>query len=156
MIVALNKQVNAHLTRQFQQRTVVKRYKAVLQGHLEKDNGVVDFPIAKDNALFPRLKICSTTGKPALTHYRVEERLDSPARSVVCFKPATGRTHQLRIHAQAMGHPILGCDLYDDDNSQRLADRLMLHATSLEFLHPVSGDKINAVCPCPFLVGPTS
>jgi tRNA pseudouridine32 synthase/23S rRNA pseudouridine746 synthase len=150
MIVALNKEVNAHITQQFQHRTVVKRYKAVLQGHLEEDQGVINYPIAKDNSIFPRLKICLVSGKPALTHYNVEERLDSPPRSVVYFKPATGRTHQLRIHAQAIRHPILGCDLYGDDSSQVLADRLMLHAESLDFVHPISGEKIHAVCPCPF------
>ena len=150
MVVALNKQVNAHLTHQFQQRTVAKHYKAVLKGHLEEDHGVIEYPIAKDNSTFPRLKICSTSGKPALTRYTVVERQESPARTVVCFKPATGRTHQLRIHSEAIGHPILGCDLYGDDNSHRLADRLMLHATSMEFIHPISGEKMNGVCPCPF------
>lgn len=150
MVVALNKNVNAHLTKQFQQRTVVKIYKAVLLGHLEKDSGEIDYPIAKDNANFPRLKICPASGKPALTHYQVEERLYSPPRSVVRFTPQTGRTHQLRIHSQAIGHPILGCDLYGDDHSQNLANRLMLHAKSLSFVHPVSGKKMNAICPCPF------
>lgn len=150
MVVALSKQVNAHLTKQFQQRTVVKHYKAVLQGHLANDSGTINFPIAKDNAIFPRLKICQQTGKPALTHYHVEKRLDSPHRSIVKFKPETGRTHQLRIHSQAIGHPILGCDLYKNENSQHMAERLLLHAESLEFLHPVSGNEIHATCPCPF------
>lgn len=150
MIVALNKQVNKHLTMQFQQRTVVKHYKAVLFGHLNEDHGVVDKPIAKDNAIFPRLKICLTSGKTALTHYQVEERLDAPPRTVVTLKPETGRTHQLRIHAYTIGHPILGCDLYGDDISQSLADRLLLHATSIEFVHPASGEKMHARCPSPF------
>lgn len=150
MVAALNKHVNARITQQFQQRTVVKCYKAVLQGHLDEDEGAIDYPIAKDSAIFPRLKICRVSGKSALTHYSVEERLDSPPRSVVYFKPATGRTHQLRIHAQALGHPILGCDLYGDENSERLANRLMLHAQSLDFVHPISGEHMHAVCPCPF------
>ncbi len=150
MVIALNKQVNGHLTKQFQQRTVVKTYKAVLQGHLKEDHGVINFPIAKDNSIFPRLKICLTSGKTAHTHYHVQERLDSPPRSVVCFKPKTGRTHQLRIHSQAIGHPILGCDLYGDAHSQALANRLMLHAESLDFIHPVLDTDIHAVSPCPF------
>lgn len=150
MIVALNKNVNGHITQQFQQRSVVKHYKAILHGHLAEDHGVIDYPIAKDNAIFPRLKICSVSGKSATTHFTVEQQLDSPPRSIVSFKPATGRTHQLRIHAQAIGHPILGCDLYNNDNSQHMADRLMLHAISLEFMHPISGENVHAVCPCPF------
>lgn len=150
MLVALNKTINSHLTKQFQQRTVLKNYKAVLHGHVEKDSGVIDFPIAKDNAIFPRLKTCWISGKPALTRYEVEERLHSPSRSIVRFKPQTGRTHQLRIHARAIGHPILGCDLYDNDDSWRLANRLMLHAENLEFTHPISGVTMQAVCPSPF------
>ena len=150
MVVALNKEINGHLTKQFQQRTVVKSYKAVLYGHLEKDHGVIDYPIAKDNSIFPRMKICVGSGKPALSHYQVEDRLDSPPRSLVRFSPETGRTHQLRIHSQAIGHPILGCDLYGDENSLRLADRLMLHADSLEFVHPISGVNMHGVCPSPF------
>lgn len=150
MIVALDKQVNKHLTIQFQQRIVVKHYKAILLGHMNEDQGVIDMPIAKDNAIFPRSKICLSSGKPALTHYQVEERLDTPPRTTVIFKPETGRTHQLRIHAHAVGHPILGCDLYNTKNSQSLADRLLLHATSIEFVHPASGEKMHAICPGPF------
>lgn len=150
MIAALNKHVNGHLTKQFQNRTIQKRYKAILNGHLENDTGVIDFPIAKDAALFPRLKICAATGKPALTRYSVEQRLNSPPRSIVSFEPETGRAHQLRIHAQAIGHPILGCDLYGDEESHGLASRLMLHAESLDFMHPISGKAITAVCPAPF------
>lgn len=150
MVIALNKQVNGQLTRQFQQREVIKRYRAVLHGHLKNDQGVVDYPIAKDDAIFPRLKICVESGKVARTHYQVVERLSSPCRTIVQFTPETGRTHQLRIHSQAIGHPILGCDLYGDDTTLSMADRLLLHAESLEFLHPVSGARIHAVSPCPF------
>ena len=150
MVVALNKQVNAHLAKQFQQRTVEKSYIAILNNHLENDQGVIDLPIAKDNALFPRLKICITTGKPARTHVQVLERLRSPARTVVRFTPETGRTHQLRIHSEAIGHPILGCDLYGDESSVSLSPRLMLHAEALAFVHPVSGSTLRKTCPCPF------
>ncbi|ASJ73619.1 RluA family pseudouridine synthase [Granulosicoccus antarcticus] len=150
MVVALDKPTNAHLTRQFQQRSIAKGYRAVLQGHLKADQGVIDDPIAKDSSIFPRLKICQISGKPALTHYQVEERWESPARSVVHFRPETGRTHQLRIHSQSIGHPILGCDLYGDEHSLRLADRLMLHAQTLDFVHPATGEQVHAVCPSPF------
>lgn len=150
MLVALNKHVNRHLTHQFQTRTITKRYKAILLGHLDQDHGTIDAPIAKDASIFPRLKICAVSGKPAQTHYQVEERLSSPSRSVVHFRPQSGRTHQLRIHAQAIGHPILGCDLYHDSNSQNMTDRLMLHAESLEFVHPISSKNMRVVCPSPF------
>lgn len=150
MVIALTKVANAHLTKQFQARSIGKRYKAILQGHIEPDEGVLEYPIAKDAAIFPRLKICSVTGKFARTHYTVIQRLNSPARSLVSFEPETGRTHQLRIHAQAIGHPIVGCDLYGDSYSAALAERLMLHAESLTFIHPASGERVQAKSPCPF------
>lgn len=150
MVAAFDKSVNAHITKQFQNRTVAKTYKALLHGHLENDFGVIELPIAKDSAIFPRLKICQESGKPALTRYQVEERLDSPPRSLVCFKPETGRTHQLRIHSQAIGHPILGCDLYGDEQTKEMANRLMLHAETLDFIHPKTGARVHANSPCPF------
>ncbi len=67
MVLALNKEANGHLTKQFQQRTVAKRYRAILHGHLENDAGMIDYPIAKDSAMFPRSKICLESGKPAIS-----------------------------------------------------------------------------------------
>lgn len=150
MVLALSKPVNAHLTKQFQNRTVTKNYISILDGHLTSDQGVIDAPIAKDKTLFPRLKICQATGKQSSSHFQVLERLTHPTRSRVLFTPRTGRTHQLRIHSQSIGHPILGCDLYGTDQSQALSPRLMLHASTLEFQHPVSDKTMVVNCPCPF------
>ncbi len=150
MIVALNKPVNAHLTTQFQARTVNKSYCALLLGHLAADAGSIDLPIAKDRPNFPLQKICHETGKSAHSNYQVLERLKQPFATRVEFKPVTGRTHQLRIHSRELGHPILGCDLYACDEAFFMAKRLMLHATRIEFEHPVSGERVDASCPCPF------
>lgn len=151
MVLALNKTVNAHLTKQFQARSVVKTYEATLLGNVADDEGVIDAPIAK--AEFPYQKVCAETGKPAQSHYRVLERLQDSVSGIkttrVLFTPTTGRTHQLRVHSSEIGHPIIGCDLYgltiDGVDSQSLAERLMLHARSLEFEHPVSGERLKAV-----------
>lgn len=150
MVLALNKAVNATLTRQFQDRTVVKTYVALLDGHLEEDQGRIDVPIAKDKPNFPLLKVCHESGKQAISHFMVIERLEKPLRSRVIFTPQTGRTHQLRIHSREIGHPILGCDLYGSAQTLAMANRLMLHATSLEFSHPGSGERITWTCDCPF------
>ena len=150
MLLALNKLANANLTRQFQARTVRKTYIAMLDGHLQADEGTIDAPIAKDKPNFPLLKICLDSGKRAISHYRVLERLDNPSRSRVLFTPETGRTHQLRIHSREIGHPILGCDLYGSGRTQALASRLLLHAASIEFDHPVSAEKMLFGCDCPF------
>jgi tRNA pseudouridine32 synthase/23S rRNA pseudouridine746 synthase len=162
MVLALNKAANGHLTRQFQERSVGKTYTAVLRGHIENDTGSIDIPIIKDADNFPYQKVCYTTGKNAVSHYQVIKRLNDPCSTRVLFTPHTGRTHQLRIHSQAIGHPILGCDLYGDTYSENadsdnkegdsvtLAKRLLLHATTLVFKHPVSGENLEFEVACMF------
>ena len=150
MVVALNKQVNAHITKQFQERTINKTYIAILHGELDSDNGVIEMPIAKNKDNFPLQRICYETGKKATSHYRVLERMPENKTTRVEFKPVTGRTHQLRIHSSQVGHPILGCDLYATDEAFFMAKRLMLHGLTIEFEHPVSNLKILGESPCPF------
>ena len=150
MLCALNKAVNGLITKQFQNRTIVKSYTALLSGHLKDDSGVFDYPIAKDVDNFPLQKICYDTGKPAVSLYHVLERLENPDVTRVEFEPVTGRTHQLRIHSAQGGFPILGCDLYADDKAFHMGERLMLHATQLDFDHPTTGERMSFVCPSPF------
>lgn len=159
MVVARNKAINAALCQQFSQRSVTKVYSALLCGHLTDDEGVIDAPIAKDPALFPLMSICAINGKPARSRYRVVERgyrEQEDGRSVpvtrVALTPETGRTHQLRIHCQQLGHPILGCDLYGGrlQPGTEQTPRLMLHASELHFVHPVSQEPIHARHASPF------
>lgn len=150
LVLALTKAVNTHLSKQFEERTVVKTYISVLNGHVATDEGNIDASIAKDSAIFPKLKVCELNGKQASSQYKVLKRLQNPQRTRVQFTPLTGRTHQLRIHSQQIGHPILGCDLYGTTQTQAMADRLLLHAATLEFDHPVTGERILGECPCPF------
>ena len=159
MVVALNKKINAHIGKQFQARTVTKTYTALLHGHMAGDTDydnsepqkhLIDLPIAKDPPNFPLQKICHETGRPAISQYCVIEHLQSSLASRVIFTPITGRTHQLRIHSREISHPILGCDLYATDEAFYMADRLMLHATTLNFDHPITGERIEGHCPCPF------
>ncbi|MBQ0807679.1 MAG: RluA family pseudouridine synthase [Porticoccus sp.] len=150
MVVGLNAASARHLNKQFQAHTIQKRYVALLEGWVTDDQGQIAEAIAKDKNLFPRVKICSTTGKAATSEYTVLQRLEQPRRSKVQFTPHTGRTHQLRIHSLAIGHPILGCDLYKNDHSEQMADRLLLHASDLYFEHPTDGEPFHVQCPCPF------
>jgi len=150
LVVALNKAINANITKQFQARTVDKTYTAILHGHLDDDVGSIEFPIAKDKEHFPLQKICYETGKLATSNYEVVERLQTPGVTRVIFKPVSGRTHQLRIHSREIGHPILGCDLYATDEAFSMAPRLMLHATTIAFDHPVTSGRIDFTSPCPF------
>ncbi|MCT2386457.1 RluA family pseudouridine synthase [Erwinia pyrifoliae] len=159
MVIARNKAINAALCQQFSQRTVTKVYSALLCGHLDDNEGVIDAAIAKDPALFPLMSICSIHGKPSRSRYRVVERFYHPLENRtllpltrVQLTPETGRTHQLRIHCQQLGHPILGCDLYGGrllPGTER-TPRLMLHASELHFVHPINGEWIKARHACPF------
>lgn len=161
MVIALNKDISRLLNRQFSERQVNKTYTALLAGRLEQPHGEIELPIAKGE--FPYQKICYETGKAALTEYQClghelfKHNGQQYPISRVLYKPHTGRTHQLRIHSQQLGHPIIGCDLYPnlnddgpDGSTEQMAERLMLHATSLEFHHPISGERIIGQCPCPF------
>jgi tRNA pseudouridine32 synthase/23S rRNA pseudouridine746 synthase len=150
MILAKNKVVNANLTKQFQARSIIKRYVSILAGEVQHSEGLIDLPIAKDTLLFPRLKICHQDGKSAQSNFQVTARLEQPVATKVLFTPLTGRTHQLRIHSQAIGHPILGCDLYGTEVTQKMASRLMLHAFDIIFDHPQSQQRVTLTSPCPF------
>ena len=150
MVVGLNEAAAQHLNKQFQARTVRKHYVAILEGWLAQDQGRIAAPIAKDKAHFPLVQICLRKGKEAISEYKVLERLEGSRRSLVQFTPLTGRTHQLRIHSQHLGHPILGCDLYKSDVSEQMAGRLLLHASDLFFAHPTSAEAFHGQCPGPF------
>ncbi len=150
MVVGLHAEASKSLNKQFQARTIKKDYVAMLEGWLDEDEGRVSASIAKDKNHFPKVIICEFRGKPAISEYTVIKRLDKPHRSLVKFSPLTGRTHQLRIHSQSIGHPILGCDLYHSGESQQLAGRLLLHASDLYFDHPSSGEPFHGTCSCSF------
>lgn len=165
MILARNKVINALLCKQFSERRVSKRYTALLQGTVENDSGIVDIGIAKDTENFPLMRLCNQTGKAAKSQYKVLSRFTQTAQdsfyvedlragkravSLVEFEPITGRTHQLRLHSQHLGHPILGCDLYATDEAFFMTSRLMLHASKLCFTHPVSQELMNIKCSSPF------
>ncbi len=150
MVVGLHAGSAQHLNKQFQSGSIQKRYLAMLEEWLVDDQGQIKAAIAKDKNHFPKVKICPLSGKAATSEYAVLNRLEQPRRSLVQFTPRTGRTHQLRIHSQAIGHPILGCDLYNSAQSEKLADRLLLHATELIFDHPRTGKRMHGKSACPF------
>ncbi|WP_294907724.1 RluA family pseudouridine synthase [Tatumella sp. UBA2305] len=159
MVIALNKSVNALLCQQFSQRCVTKHYQALVCGHTEQSSGTIEAAIASNPALFPRMSLCPETGKPARSGYQVAEREffitpDKKRLPVTRLRllPETGRTHQLRIHCQYLGHPILGCDLYGGKEWPGTAKipRLMLHASQLNFVHPVTLQPMVARSTVPF------
>lgn len=149
MIIARSKETVASLNRQFQQRLVGKVYQAVLEGMLDSESGRIDAPIARDDANFPKMQI-SPEGKAAQTDYRVVSQSEANNQSFVEFTPLTGRTHQLRIHSAYIGHPIIGCDIYGNQHSEAKSQRLLLHASHLQFLHPSTDEPIRFNAECSF------
>ncbi len=148
MVIPLNKPTHAHISRQFQERKVEKTYTAVVHGIVADDEGEVELPIRCDWDRRPLQMIDHERGKYALTRYRVLDRLEDRTR--LLLMPVTGRSHQLRIHMRELGHPILGCDMYAHEEALKMADRLLLHATTLGFEHPITGKWIQGECPPDF------
>ena len=144
MVIPLNRKTHAHISRQFQERAVEKSYHAIVFGVVPDDAGEIDLPIAADWENRPRQVISAERGKQALTRYSVLERLDDRTR--LLLQPVTGRSHQLRIHLAELGHPILGCDMYAHEQALAMSKRLLLHATTLAFTHPGTGQWFRREC----------
>jgi len=135
----------------FQERRVRKRYQALVDGQWAAPfTGEIELPINVDWPNRPRRKVDHVMGRPALTRYRVLDTSATQAMSRIELEPITGRTHQLRVHMQAMGHPILGDDFYGTPASCTKAQRLMLHACRIELIHPETGMPLCIDCPPPF------
>jgi len=147
MVLALDAQTHRELSRQFHDREVEKTYLAVVDGLLENDQGSVCEPLICDWPNRPR-QIVHVSGKPALTHYLCRSRLLD--RSRVELSPHTGRSHQLRVHMQFIGHPILGDTLYAPESARAASSRLLLHATALTFHHPETQQCMEFVSDAPF------
>lgn len=135
LVFAMSKLADRELKRQFRERIPKKQYQALVFGHLEQDKGRIELPLICDWENRPRQKICFYQGKKAITEFEVIERLaDNKTR--LKLMPITGRSHQLRLHMQALGHPILGDKFYAPPEIRALAPRLCLHAESLIIQHP--------------------
>ncbi len=147
MIFALSPFAQKSLGQQFENRKTKKTYVARVFGRVEEKKGTVDLPLIVDWPNRPLQKVCFETGKPAITDYRVVRSSDTESR--VRLYPRTGRSHQLRVHMQQLGHPILGDPFY----AQGAAlghPRLMLHSETLKFSHPETGQGIQITAKAPF------
>ena len=152
--LARDKKTQGLISKQFARRKTKKTYIARLFGHLENDTGSIDLPLICDWPNRPKQMVDYETGKDALTHYRVLEREEpsagGPAVTRVEFTPVTGRSHQLRVHALSIGHPILGDNLYGEKASQTASRRLQLHAKVLTLFHPGLEETMTFEAPLPF------
>lgn len=147
IIFARTKQAQGFLGQEFEQRRAEKTYVARLKGQLDADSGRIDLPIGSDWDYRPRQKIDHDHGRPAVTDWQVIDRSDAETR--VRLTPHTGRSHQLRVHMLALGHPILGDQIYAPE-TRAGHSRLMLHAESLSLHHPTTREWVSFSAPVPF------
>ncbi len=145
------------LSRIFAERRVHKRYQAVVAGLPQPDDTADDegwsaiaLPIAADWERRPLRVVDAQSGQPSLTRWRVLDVDRALGCTRLELEPVTGRTHQLRVHLAALGHPILGDMLYANAAQQASAPRLLLHACTLEFAHPLHGRRCSYISAAPF------
>ena len=143
VIIPLSYEAQKSLSKQFQQRSTAKQYNAVVDGIIDKDSGRIDLPLICDWPNRPMQMVDFELGKPAQTDFTVLNRDSNLNTTRVELKPITGRSHQLRVHMQALGHPILGDRFYAKGNALSASPRLLLHAEVISFDHPSSGNRIT-------------
>ncbi|MFT4090215.1 MAG: pseudouridine synthase [Asticcacaulis sp.] len=148
LVMARGPEAHRTLSMAFADRQVDKRYVAVVAGQVPDDTGEVNLPLICDWPNRPRQMVDHDIGKPSLTRYRVLSR--EADRTRIELEPVTGRSHQLRVHMMAMGHPIIGDEFYAPEDIRRLSPRLLLHAERLSLPHPANGEIMRFHAPAVF------
>ena len=153
MVVAKSEFAHKELQKQFQERTVDKRYKAIVVGIVQKDHGLIDLPIGRSIYNRQKMGTVSTNLRDALTEYWTEKRWENHNLSLVDIKLHTGRTHQIRVHFSQIGHPLLNDRVYGfkktslrSDISRKFSEEMNFHALvayRLSFTHPRTGERLN-------------
>ena len=146
MLFAIGIEMQRALSRTFHDRKINKEYIAIVNQWFEEQQGVIRFPMRCDIDNRPHQIVDYEHGKSAITYWQVLQR--SPDSVRLLLKPETGRTHQLRVHCAAMGHPIIGDGLYGNDEIKQ--PRMLLHADNLLFEHPVTHEKMHLFADCEF------
>ena len=147
ILIAKNDRAHAALSEQFKERSMEKHYRAVAFGNFKEDGGLIDAPIARHPVDRKKMAIVAD-GKPSQTEWKVLERLKGATSLDVHL--LTGRTHQIRVHMHSVGHPLLGDSIYAPNIKTSVhIPRLMLHAYSLAFTHPTTGERMEMCAPIP-------
>ena len=151
LVFGLTKWGQKTISRQFQERQTDKTYQAVVAGTLEGE-GSIEVPVVYDPSRPPLHIADPAHNKPAITHWQAIEHFNIQGQAVTRVKltPITGRSHQLRVHMQYLGHPIIGDTLYATPEQQQLSSRLHLQAERLSFYHPQTDQLVEVYCPAPF------
>lgn len=149
LIVAKNTRTQAALIEMMKQHTIVKRYLALVEGNISLDHGSIDAPIGRNPRNRQQMAITATGSREARTHFRVLERF--ARHTLLLLELETGRTHQIRVHLKAIGHPVVGDPVYGSGHSRHgiALQRQFLHAYQLKFSHPTTGEIIELESPLP-------
>ena len=162
IVAAKTDAARANLTDQFRERRVRKRYLAVVRGAPAHDEGEITLPVGRDNRIHDRMVVRALDGRRAITHYTVRERFDG--FTLLEARPRTGRTHQIRLHLSAIGHPVVADKMYGGggpcyaselagqprrSDEHALISRQALHAQEITFTHPASGREVSFSAPLP-------
>jgi 23S rRNA pseudouridine1911/1915/1917 synthase len=148
LLVARNDRAHRALAAQFASRTIRKIYVALVHGSVRDDSGRIDKPITRDPHSRIRMTARLATGRTAVTHYRVDQRIGD-LFTLLKVRIGTGRTHQIRVHLASIGHPVAGDRLYGAPDSAREHGRFFLHAESIRFQHPGTGATMEVTAPLP-------
>ncbi len=149
IIIARNAATHSALVEQMKRREIVKRYLALVEGVVALDQGSIDAPIGRNPHHRQQMAITVVRSREARTHFRVQERFDR--HTLLLLELETGRTHQIRVHLKAIGHPIVGDPIYGSGSINRSLSlkRQFLHAYQLKFIHPTTGSILNLEAPLP-------
>jgi tRNA pseudouridine32 synthase / 23S rRNA pseudouridine746 synthase len=156
VVMARGIEAQRRMSLSFEKRRVHKRYSAVVAGVPDSPSpdhewNEIDLPLIVDWMARPRSKVDHEIGKPSLTRWRVAKTPSPVAGGTrLDLEPVTGRSHQLRVHMMAIGHPIVGDPLYASEAQQAMAPRLLLHAQAIEIPHPATDQPMRFEAPCPF------
>jgi len=151
LVLARSTEVHKKLSKLFQDRKVSKEYIAVVIGIMESTAGEIDLPLITDWPNRPKQMVDYENGKPSKTKFEVILINKDDNTSRLKLTPITGRSHQLRVHLLSIGHRIVGDHLYADEaSSEKLDSRLLLHASTISFVHPTTQSEISVNCPCDF------
>lgn len=148
IIVAKNARAHAALVEQMKQHAIIKRYQALVEGVVPHDSGSIDAPIGRDPRYRQQMAITTTASREARTHFRVLQRFNR--HTLLLVQLETGRTHQIRVHLQAIGHPVVGDPVYGPRSKADIPlHRQFLHASQLVFRHPLTGKTMELEAPLP-------
>lgn len=147
LVVCKNDKAHNELARQLKEHSITRRYRAIVCGNIKEEEGTVDAPLGRHPRERKKMAIVKTGGKRAVTHYRVLERFGS--YTYIECQLETGRTHQIRVHMASLGHPLLGDEVYGRTKSPFHTEGQTLHAMTLGFVHPTTGEYMEFTAPLP-------